>query len=126
MERQECRVCGKFLPLSDFSYRKERQKHRTHCKRCRSTEEAAKRYNATVGEIQKLVDKQNNSCAICGISAEDIPHKSFEYNPLVIDHDHTTGKIRGLLCPYCNTMLGMAKDSVDTLRKAINYLLADG
>lgn len=39
-----------------------------------------------------------------------------------MDHDHTTGKIRGLLCFGCNTGLGKFKDSIVILNKAINYL----
>lgn len=40
----------------------------------------------------------------------------------IIDHCHTTGKIRGLLCTNCNNMLGKAKDNVEVLKKAISYL----
>jgi hypothetical protein len=41
---------------------------------------------------------------------------------LEIDHDHQTGRVRGLLCHKCNTMLGMAADNPRWLQKAIEYL----
>jgi hypothetical protein len=59
---------------------------------------------------------------ICGTHADDVPHTSFKHNPLVIDHDHTTGEVRGLLCPTCNAGLGHFKDSPELLLKAALYL----
>jgi len=50
-------------------------------------------------------------CAICGLK-----------NRVVIDHDHATGKFRGLLCNGCNTMLGMAQEDENILRAAASYL----
>ncbi len=82
----------------------------------------AGRYGITVTDIRVMQDKQRNRCAICGIEAHRIEHKTFSLNPLVVDHCHTTGKVRGLLCPNCNHLLGHAKDSVATLRNAIQYL----
>ena len=41
---------------------------------------------------------------------------------LAVDHNHTTGKVRGLLCSNCNTLLGKAKDNVNILQAAIDYL----
>lgn len=58
-----------------------------------------------------LFDEQMGRCAICGTIA-----------PLVIDHDHTTGFVRGLLCHNCNVGLGAFRDSVADLRNAADYL----
>lgn len=76
----------------------------------------------TVGDIEKLKEEQGNRCAICGTHADDIPHANFKHNPLVIDHCHTTGKVRGLLCPTCNSGLGHFHDDVGKLANAIAYL----
>ncbi len=50
-------------------------------------------------------------CATCGSTEK-----------LCIDHDHSTGKVRGLLCNDCNLSLGYAKDSIETLKNLIKYL----
>lgn len=55
--------------------------------------------------------KDGAECAICGSSKK-----------LVIDHDHMTMKIRGVLCTWCNVSIGMMNDSPDRLRKAADYL----
>lgn len=71
-------------------------------------------------DFDALVAKQNGCCAICGID-----HAArVGSGRLSIDHDHATGKVRGLLCHRCNSLLGHAKDKVETLRKAIAYLEA--
>lgn len=64
---------------------------------------------------QRLID-QNYACAICG------KHVSESKTALAADHDHITGKPRGLLCTQCNVMLGFAKDDPSILAKAILYL----
>jgi hypothetical protein len=122
MSEQTCRVCNITKPFSEYHFRKENSKYRTDCKECRCKEEAAKRYNVTVGFIEKLKEDQHNKCAICFTSAADIQHKAFTSNPLVIDHSHSTGQVRGLLCPTCNCMLGHAKDDIQILLNAIQYL----
>ena len=72
-------------------------------------------YGITLKEYEELIQEQNNVCAICGQVCST-------GKKLAIDHDHTTGKVRGLLCKNCNVALGQFKDSVDVLQKAIKYL----
>ena len=67
-------------------------------------------------EYDLMLKKQNGVCVICK-QPENIKNKH-----LSIDHNHTTSKIRGLLCQKCNTMLGMAKDDINILENAIAYL----
>lgn len=68
-------------------------------------------YGITLEEYEQLMKKQDNKCAICG-----------EEKQLVVDHDHKTKKIRGLLCNQCNTGIGLLKDNTNILQKSINYL----
>tara|TARA_R110001606_G_scaffold253963_1_gene401790 strand:+ start:411 stop:788 length:378 start_codon:yes stop_codon:yes gene_type:complete len=75
-----------------------------------------KRFNLTVDEYNVILNKQNNCCAICN------KHESEIKTNLHVDHCHTTGKIRGLLCFGCNILLGKAKDNINTLNNAIDYL----
>lgn len=70
------------------------------------------RYGITERQYQDLFNAQNGKCAICRCP----------YAVLCIDHDHATGKVRGLLCKSCNFLLGMAKDLPSLLRRAAEYL----
>ncbi len=74
------------------------------------------KYNISELDYLNLVAKQNGVCKICS----KMP--SSPYPRLYIDHDHLSGKIRGLLCHTCNSGLGMFKDSKDLLLKSIQYL----
>lgn len=75
-----------------------------------------RRYSITVQEYNDLFEKQKGRCAICEIAQVDLDRQ------LSVDHDHVTGKVRGLLCINCNLLLGNAKDKVDTLERGIEYL----
>lgn len=75
-------------------------------------------YNITIDEYQTLYDAQGGVCALCRLP-EQIK------TMLAVDHDHETGKVRGLLCFRCNTALGAFGDSVDGLKRAIAYLEGD-
>ena len=70
-------------------------------------------YNMSSETYIALFDSQNGKCAICGL---------YSKIDLAVDHDHKTGKIRGLLCKSCNLSLGHAKDNIDVLEKMILYL----
>ena len=122
MLEQTCRICKVSKLVSYFTYRKDNAKYRTECDPCRYKSQRASRYNITVAEIEALIKETGNRCGICRVHAEDIKHSAFSYNPLVIDHNHNTGKVRGLLCPNCNVGLGHFKDSPEYLSLAINYL----
>ena len=75
-----------------------------------------RRYGLSVYQFYELLSRQDHACAIC-LSKTAGGHGRFH-----IDHDHTNGKIRGLLCHHCNTILGHAKDNAETLRRATAYL----
>lgn len=70
-------------------------------------------YGITVFQYETMLADQGHACAIC--------RNSFVKTPLV-DHDHFTGRIRGLLCASCNNVLGLVRDSSDRLRRAALYL----
>jgi Recombination endonuclease VII len=63
----------------------------------------------------ELFELQNRQCGIC--ESRTTAGKDWH-----TDHDHATNKLRSILCYHCNLLLGMAKDSTDTLGKAIKYL----
>lgn len=69
-------------------------------------------YGLSLEEYDKMVELQNGRCAIC-----DRPSRRF-----CIDHDHSTGKIRSLLCNNCNRGIGYLKDSFQFCIRAASYL----
>jgi len=72
-------------------------------------------FNITLEEYNIMLQKQEGVCAIC--EKECITGKN-----LCVDHNHTSGKIRGLLCDRCNNGLGRFDDDIELLKKAIKYL----
>jgi len=73
-------------------------------------------YNITVEEYDKIYSLQGGCCAICGVHQKDLKYR------LHVDHNHTTGQVRGLLCRMCNTLLGNCKEDIITLQAASNYI----
>lgn len=70
-------------------------------------------YGLSLEDYAALLHEQNYQCGIC--------KKQFTQTANV-DHNHDTGKVRGLLCHNCNSLLGHAKDNPDILTSAIEYL----
>jgi hypothetical protein len=87
-----------------YTKKSEQRRHRYHLK---------KSYGLTESQYDEMKVKQNGVCAICGIVSQ---------KPLHVDHNHSTGRVRGLLCTRCNSMIGYARDSVTLLQKGIEYL----
>jgi hypothetical protein len=74
----------------------------------------------TLIEKQKLIDSQNNKCAICKTFINMKPD-AISVRPC-FDHNHSTSEIRGALCVKCNTAIGMCEDNVSTLKNMIKYI----
>jgi len=94
------------------AYAREYAKKNPHRQRIRILAQ----YGLTEEGFDELLKSQNGVCAICGKSRSEMKSN------LVVDHDHKTGKVRGLLCVQCNTSLGNLKDNTDLLKKAAEYL----
>ena len=89
-----------------------KQYNRENRKRISARDRLSRR-NMTQEQHDDLLLKQHNCCAICG--------KPFIETPR-IDHNHETDENRGLLCNYCNTLIGMCFESIEILGNAIQYL----
>ena len=77
-------------------------------------------YGMSLAEYRLLESQQEGLCIICG----DAPSgASGSGQRLHVDHNHQTGKIRGLLCSRCNTALGLFREDVSIISEAIAYLL---
>ena len=116
-----CKECYKRYKQSD--------KGKATLKKYRQTEESKQsrrnsdykyNYGITLAEYDQMFEQQNSCCAICG-QPEIVKFKG-KIKPLSVDHNHKTGKIRGLLCVRCNLILRDAKDNILTLHYAMEYL----
>jgi hypothetical protein len=120
---KKCKLCNQVKELSEFQ-KNSRYKdgYYKHCKKCHYEEygRAAhfrRSYGITQEDFDILLKKQNYKCYACGFV-----QGSFKTDRLFVDHCHSTGKIRGLLCQGCNIALGGVKDKIETLKKLIEYL----
>ena len=77
-------------------------------------------YGIDYDQYMQMLDLQNGVCAICK-NKEHVLHKG-EVRLMAVDHCHTTGEVRGLLCTNCNKGIGHFKDDIKVLESAINYL----
>jgi hypothetical protein len=139
-----CTVCTKAKPLAEF-WSDQRRKNglMARCKSCK-TEDARnyrasvpgygkaiyqrtrtetrerhliRKYGVTLADYDRMLLAQNGQCAICNALESEQFKQVFH-----VDHCHTTGRVRGLLCRGCNHMLGAVEDSSETLQRAITYL----
>ena len=84
--------------------------------KARYTKRNIEKYGITVEQYHEMLKDQNSQCAICQKHSLDLNQR------LCIDHDHRTGRIRGLLCRQCNLVIGNASEKIETLLQAIDYL----
>ena len=132
---KKCTKCGKQKPLSEFYKQKitldgfaykckacanmyvkhwkinNPKKHKIHQKR----RDLKSKYSLSLEQFNKMLVLQDNKCEVCNTTFKN--EKSTH-----VDHCHTTGNVRGLLCANCNVLLGMSKDSIDVLKSAQGYL----
>ena len=74
----------------------------------------------TIKDYLDIAEEQGYVCAICG--QDNFKMGDFHSGVLVVDHDHQTGKVRGLLCHNCNRALGLLHDDKSALSQALKYL----
>lgn len=130
MKNRTCYACLKEKPINQFPYvwKRKSTKRKNICKLCKQERYKEtrkkndvnyrfKKFNFTYEDYLNLLEEQGGKCAICPKTENQEYHKNFN-----IDHDHKTGKVRGLLCNGCNTGLGLFKDNTVNLQSAINYL----
>lgn len=126
-----CNICGEMKDLSAFAKQK-RNPDNLHysCKECvkicrknnlntrkyQQSWNLKRKFGLTSQDYNRMFEKQKGCCAICG------RHQSEFKRALVVDHNHSTDKVRGLLCINCNLGLGHFKDSRGCLVKAVQYL----
>lgn len=70
------------------------------------------RYGISLSEHNRILSMQDGACAICKSRAKK----------LYVDHCHNTGRVRGLICPRCNTLCGFLDESLETAVRAVDYI----
>ncbi len=114
--QKHCPACNTVRPKSEFSNRAgAKDGKQGRCKSCFRIYQRARTYGLSEKHFRLLLESQNYECAICGKKDRS----------MVVDHNHETGKVRGLLCSPCNTGIGMLQDSVEIINRAVGYLLHD-
>lgn len=149
MQTKVCPECAQMLPVDKFNKSNRRDGYQTYCRDCHNAMQRAKYeadpmakikrqirasrrkekdpvatrrkelsrlYGLTLEKYAEIYKAQGGKCAICH---QDCKTKK----SLSVDHDHETGKVRGLLCNMCNRALGMFLDSPEVLASARAYLL---
>jgi hypothetical protein len=111
VESRVCSDCKVDKPLDEFSVDRSRKLGREYiCKPCRHIRNRKNKYGLSQDQYKEMVNS-TPACPICGSE-----------EPLVIDHDHSTSEVRGLICDSCNLGLGKFKDNIESLKNAIAYL----
>ncbi len=110
-------VCRKCNLKRNRVYRK---KNREKCFSMVARSTLKRMYGMTGDDYAVLLKSQHGVCAICKQTERKIVNG--EPQNLSVDHDHVTGKVRGLLCSRCNLFLGRIEDSIQILCSAIDYL----
>lgn len=102
-----------------------RQKAKEYAKRYNHSDKARnnayiRNYGITLDTYNAMLKEQNGVCKIC-LQPESMK-RGDEVKRLCVDHDHITGKVRGLLCQRCNTTLGRYEDNPELMKNLILYL----
>lgn len=117
-----CNLCFRLTTENFYENKSKRLGYEKQCKACRKIRSdiywakkgRAQRYNLPNDGYQFLLSSQGGACAICKKKSD----------PLCVDHDHSTGAVRGLLCRSCNLAIGYLDDSPTLLFRSIHYLVA--
>ena len=116
-----CNKCGVEKPISAYHWKHNRRVCK-ECERPTPEEQRAKTlkgYGLTPETYMEMFEAQNFTCAICGGDT----HKGSKRAPnFTVDHNHSTGKTRGILCHACNRGIGLFQDSPQIIQNAIDYL----
>lgn len=108
-----CKLCynKKYFQENKEKYYEQGKIWRANNKEKLRNKSLRERFGITIQDFRILLDKQYGLCAVCRL--EPGTH---------LDHNHDTGKIRGILCNTCNRGIGLLKDNIFVLKNAIEYL----
>lgn len=123
---RKCKACRKAEYKKWYTSPKGQAKVKAYCKSYNAIPKnkvrsryfrIAKKFGISKKDFDIMLKNQNNACAICKKEEYDPRHKY-----LSVDHNHSTGKVRGLLCNNCNKALGQFKECPTIMLNAISYI----
>jgi hypothetical protein len=131
-KNRTCITCRKLLSDEKYTASELNKKWRT-CKDCKKIYTEKRKiyqknirliseYGITIDDYNLMLLEQNHVCCICKKHENIIHYKTKMPKELSVDHCHSTGKVRGLLCSKCNIVIGNALDDISILESAILYL----
>jgi hypothetical protein len=141
---KSCKKCGEIKDLESFPKKKDNRDGRSNsCKVCEGKRKdkykytpeqwsdwrRKKKFGLEKDDYNSMLETQNYSCAICNIKLEEyigLHGNGKKVDSFTVDHNHATGKIRGLTCFRCNLMLGYAQDNPKILEAGATYLKEKG
>lgn len=110
----------KYLKLHPEKSRESSRKYRASHPGKQASLDRKKKYGVTEEDFSVMISAQQGKCKICGVAMK--MHGRTSGDRCCVDHDHTTNKVRGLLCHKCNGLLGKCNDNPRVLMCAIDYL----
>ena len=119
MTSKTCTRCLETKHLNHYNRdRQTKDGYKVECKECRAYRQWVRTlrdvYDVTPEEYWEMYDKQGGCCDICNKHQDDLKIK------LAVDHNHTTGKVRALLCMKCNTDLGVYENKEKEFKEYLN------
>ncbi len=139
MDTKTCGKCGLVKPLLDFSTTKSKKSGYHHwCKMCANVynktrnqrlyteafvraKNLKQHYGITSECYQVMFIAQKGVCAACGQPETTIDYRTKQLKNLQVDHCHTTGKVRALICKECNNALGLLHDDPERIHLLLRY-----
>jgi hypothetical protein len=141
IKTKRCTTCKVVKPTTEFyAHPHTRDGLQSVCKQCHAVSSAkvyqrmtatekdrrnarskAHRYGMTLEEMMAYVEAHDENCDVCG--KPDTTHRKATWTrKLTFDHDHLSGKLRGMLCSRCNIAIGSAEDDPEVLRALADYI----
>jgi hypothetical protein len=131
LRAKTCSKCKTLKLAKEYSKGRNKDGYHSYCKPCMK-EYSSKwwkdngedyhylsSYGLTREQVSQMLNEQEHKCALCSV---DLQMKQGFKDSAHVDHCHTTGTVRGILCGNCNTSLGKLGDSVESIQRVLDYL----
>ena len=118
-----CKLCS--AEVVRGKYHRDIKRDPTLYRHCEWPSKLKRLYGITVEDYHRILAEQGGACALCRSMTPENGNRKYKRNVrsvFDVDHDHKTGRVRGLLCTRCNRLVGLANDDPNTARRLVEYL----